>query len=287
MKRKFTNELLDQNMVENMDETHFIFNMDNHHTLGLRGCGKVNYADVVSGGEGMTMVLRIRGGENAAIEAPFMIFRNTNRNYPILGHTGQYIAGVSYRTGPRGWMDKIVFNQWLNESRAISRDPVGRTRHLFMDNCSGHNETPQQIQSLQSILTTCHFLPANSTHLCQPLDSFIIQKIKAVWRTEWKAEKMRRMEAGDWAMGPDSSGKLNNPGKQYYMKLAVKFVEKVNDMVDENGLSLVRKAMIRGGLALDVDGIWRKEQLFDYLQEIVEKHPLEFCGVQPEYTMAE
>jgi len=104
-----------------MDETHFIFNMDNHMTLARRGEANVNYADVVSGGEGMTMVLRMTGGPHARIEAPFMILMNEDRNYLIQG-VDDNIPGVSYRTGPRAWMDQKVFNLWLNEERAIAKE---------------------------------------------------------------------------------------------------------------------------------------------------------------------
>ena len=59
--------------MENFDETHFVINMDNGRTLGFKGDTDVKYADVTSGGEAMTMVVRlnVRGIEN-----PFMIFKN-------------------------------------------------------------------------------------------------------------------------------------------------------------------------------------------------------------------
>lgn len=140
---------------------------------------------------------------------------NQNCNYPIQG-VPDNIPGVSYRTGKRGWMDKNVFNQWLNEPRAIDKDPAGRTRVIFMDNASGHNETPQQLESLSNINTKIRKLPANSPLLSQLLDSFVNKRIKDVWRTEWEEEKMHRMEANDWSNGPNGSGKLNNPGKPFY-----------------------------------------------------------------------
>ena len=36
--------------------------------------------------------------------------------------------------------------------------------------------------------------------------------------------------------------------------------------------------MINCGLLLDVDGVWRSDQLFPHLQENVDKHPLHFGG---------
>jgi hypothetical protein len=45
--------------VENIDEAHFVFNVDYSRTVGHRGDDAVKYADVVSGGESITMVVRI------------------------------------------------------------------------------------------------------------------------------------------------------------------------------------------------------------------------------------
>ena len=50
-----------------MNETNFIFNMDNGKTLGYHGSTKVNDADVVSGCDGFTMVLRLRSGVDAKL----------------------------------------------------------------------------------------------------------------------------------------------------------------------------------------------------------------------------
>jgi hypothetical protein len=52
----------------------------------------------------MTMVVRISGGRRSLIEAPMLIFKNGNSTYPIRG-LDDNILGVSYRIGPKGWMD--------------------------------------------------------------------------------------------------------------------------------------------------------------------------------------
>lgn len=59
-----------------MDETHFIVNMDNRHTLGFRGDMEVKYANMVSGGMGITMVVKVIGGVHGRIAVPFIIFQN-------------------------------------------------------------------------------------------------------------------------------------------------------------------------------------------------------------------
>jgi hypothetical protein len=42
---------------------HFVVNSDNGRTLGFRGDSSVKYAEVVLGGDSMTMVVRISGGD--------------------------------------------------------------------------------------------------------------------------------------------------------------------------------------------------------------------------------
>ena len=49
----FQSGIFDENLIKNLDETHFTINMDNghsHHTLGFCGDTFVKYADVVVGG---------------------------------------------------------------------------------------------------------------------------------------------------------------------------------------------------------------------------------------------
>ena len=62
LQRGFGSGIFDENLMENVDETHFVVNLDNGRTLGFRGDTTVKYVEVVSGGESMTMVIRISGG---------------------------------------------------------------------------------------------------------------------------------------------------------------------------------------------------------------------------------
>lgn len=84
VKRDFESGKLQEDLVENADETHFVFDMDNGHTVGLRGDEQVKYSDVLSGDEGVTMMVRITGGVNASIP-PMLVFKNPNSSYPIRG----------------------------------------------------------------------------------------------------------------------------------------------------------------------------------------------------------
>lgn len=275
LKQRFETGELNENDVANMDESHFIFDMDDRRTLAVRGSTSVNYVDVVSGTEGMSMVLLLSGGPNAKLYAPFMIFKNALGSYPITGVPDD-VEGVSYRTNPTAWMNREMFSKWLQEPRAIAALPDGRTRHLFMDNCPGHNSTLSQEQSLAAISTSKEYLVKKSTHHLQPLDFMIIKAVKNVWRKKWYEERARRTENQDFTTGTNASGMLRNPGKSYYLRLAAECVQEVNDMKDSSGMSLCRKAMIKCGLSLPLDGIWKKEQLRPDLQTIINKYPQEF-----------
>lgn len=57
-----------------MKHVHFIINMNNGGMLGFPGDKEVEYADMVGGGMGMMMVVKVNGGVHAKIATPFMIF---------------------------------------------------------------------------------------------------------------------------------------------------------------------------------------------------------------------
>ena len=57
LSRGFENGELNEDLIENVDEIHFIINMDNGKTLEFREDDTVKYADVVSSGVGITMVV--------------------------------------------------------------------------------------------------------------------------------------------------------------------------------------------------------------------------------------
>src|SRR4051812_21339881 len=112
MKKQFENGELEEDTIENMDEMHFIINMDNGRTLGFKGDSEIKYTDVVSGGTGMTMVLHIIGSKDATIAPLFMIFKNKNSSYPIK-EVPINTHGVSYRSAPKGFMKQKIFTAWL------------------------------------------------------------------------------------------------------------------------------------------------------------------------------
>lgn len=104
-------------IYENVDEIHFVHNMDNGRTLGFRGDEKIKYSYVVSGGQGMIIIVRLNGGPDARIEVPFMIFQKENCSDCIRG-VQVNVPGVCYRLSKKGFMTKEVWAMRLSEQRA-------------------------------------------------------------------------------------------------------------------------------------------------------------------------
>lgn len=136
----------------------------------------IKYAYFVSNGEGLTLFVRLSGGLDALIEPPFMVFLNKGSN-PIRGVPDD-VKGVAYRTGPNGWMNRKFVPQWLSEQRVIRRLPNQRRLVLFVDNFSVHSTAPDLLEMMYNVRTEVKYFPSNVTHLIQPCDSFLIQKLK-------------------------------------------------------------------------------------------------------------
>ncbi len=131
--------IYEEDLVENMDETHFVSNMDNRKTVGFKVQEEANYADVVSGGESMTLVLRLSSGVNSKFEPPFIIvmnkaqiilslvFRTTLLGYSsVLGHLVERTTGYWWND----WRNDVQSDRTLLVNVFFSLTTVvGMTRH--------------------------------------------------------------------------------------------------------------------------------------------------------------
>ena len=114
--------------------------------------------------------------------------------------------------------------------------------------------------------TQLRYLPPNATHLLQPADSFVIQKIKDAWSARWEAHKAKLLaEVVSTETYGTKSGALPNSGKSFFLMLAVESVRAVNKQKDQHGMSYARKAMLRCVLGKQDNGLWDTKQLFPYL----------------------
>lgn len=180
LKGPFESGELKEEDVENANDTHFVINMDNGVTMCLIYDHTVKYGDVVFGSEPITMMARITSRPRAAIQSPFLIFKNNSRSYPIRG-APYSVSGVNYRSSPKGWMHSKVWCQLLTERRAFLAHSGPSKRTLVVDNCSSQIESNEIMLHVNAIQTFLKTLPPNATEYVQSANSFVIQKIKECW----------------------------------------------------------------------------------------------------------
>ena len=113
----------------------------------------------------MTMVLLILEEHRATIEAPMLIFSNENRSYPIWGLVDD-ISRVSYRTGPKGWMDQTIYFEFFLKPRAYQANLYQCMKIIWLDNCSDHAIII--VQACQTIIDWAFLGSKSSAILLQP-----------------------------------------------------------------------------------------------------------------------
>lgn len=158
LKWDFDSGILSEDCAFNSDETHFTINLHIANTLAMRGDQSFKYVDVVIGDESTKMMLTLGGSPDATILPPFMIFKNKASSYPISVVPG--VPGLSYRSGPKGWMDQRIFAEWVSEPKTLSNMRNEKKRVTFVDNEPGHKLTVEVKIPLAKINTEIRFFRA-------------------------------------------------------------------------------------------------------------------------------
>jgi hypothetical protein len=175
LKCQFGSWKLDENLIENADETHFMFKNDEH----------VKYVDVISSGVGMTMVVKVIGRQGAKVIAPFKIQSQNIQfvKYLIIFPCDSYHSAIS------GFMTFEVFALWLDESTNL-HNMYKRQKYIYVDNYVGHNTSLKAEASLLHLNVIVWNVLPNSTHLCQLSNLCVILKIRDAWTKCWKQKKL-------------------------------------------------------------------------------------------------
>lgn len=105
LKLGFNDDKLCKDGIEIADETNFVVSLDTGKIFGFMRNQHVMYADVVSGGVPMTMMVRNSGGVNAIIHHPMIAFQDMKIFYHILC-VPDSVQRVRYRSSPRRWMNE-------------------------------------------------------------------------------------------------------------------------------------------------------------------------------------
>ena len=101
--RIFLNGVFNENLMENIDGTHFIVNMNNRKTLWFRKNIRIFYTKIMSRGYSMKIIIRIFGGRRSIIKAWILILINPNSNYHI-HDLDDNTPNIYYRNGSKSWI---------------------------------------------------------------------------------------------------------------------------------------------------------------------------------------
>ncbi|KAE9215427.1 hypothetical protein PF005_g9442 [Phytophthora fragariae] len=245
LKRPFQDGSPDPEHQYNMDESHFVIDLDDGNPLDFVGAQSVKYRSIVSDrSSGHNNVRAAKGGSNARILCPMLIFKNKKSSYPIL-NLPDTVYGVYYRSSPSAFINGRLMTEWLQEPRCWGHAwPFTAARTLWMENASGHCESEVE-DTARELRTTVRLFPANATEKVQPADRFPIQRIKEHWRRLAERRNIEAIRKGDWKTGSASSGKLANPGKQLFLNLASECIKLENEEKDHNSVDWAKKSMIQ------------------------------------------
>lgn len=103
LKHGYNIGMLCENSKGNADRTHIVVYFDTGKTLGFIGNQHANYAEVISGGEAITMMVRIMCGVNANIHPLMIVFQDMKSSYSIRG-VPDSVPAVCYQSSSKCWM---------------------------------------------------------------------------------------------------------------------------------------------------------------------------------------
>jgi hypothetical protein len=126
-----------------------------------------------------------------------------------------------------------IFSQYFNDLIAYQGDRFNHRKQVWIDNSSTHNPSEQLQRVLYAKNIELCYLPTCSTNLCQPVDQFIIAKIKDAWTRQWESKKTELIREQQWQNDPHGRrgfyGKLKNLGKPYFLSLVAVAVQDMNE----------------------------------------------------------
>ena len=146
----------------------------------------VKYVDVVLGGDGMTMVVKVTGRAITKAIAPFKIW---SQNIQFVKYLIIFLC-VSYHSATSGFMTFEDFVLWLDERHTNLHNMYEHQKYIYVDNYVDYNTSLEAEASLLHLNAIVWSVFPNSIHLCQLSDSFVIPTIRDAWTKSWKQKKL-------------------------------------------------------------------------------------------------
>lgn len=131
------------------------------------------------------------GSATGEMLPPFIIYQGKNM-WDGWRHGGP--KGTMYANTPNGWFDMCTFSEWFHQ--LFLKHVQGRPgkKMLIGDNLSSHL-SPDVIQTCRENDIQFVCLPANATHLMQPLDVAYFSSLKQNWKAMLNEKANRHPDA--------------------------------------------------------------------------------------------
>jgi len=174
--------------ILNYDETNLSDDPGRKLVIVKRG---TKYPERVMNSSKSSTSVMYAGSADGTLLPPYVVYKSKNMH--DLGTMGGP-AKARYNRTQSGWFDMVCFEDWFMKIALPYFKRLTGKKVLIGDNLSSHLSV--------SVITKCEendisfvFFPANSTHLCQPLDVAYFRPMKIAWRdilSKWKRGEGRK-----------------------------------------------------------------------------------------------
>lgn len=113
-----TDVVLNENCHKLADEMDLSFSVDNRQKVILFGTDSIKYANVGTGGECFTIIIRNEGEGESRIAPPILVFQNEDRS-SLIRNLPDYVYRVTYSRGLEEYIHCTVMSNFLSQTRVI------------------------------------------------------------------------------------------------------------------------------------------------------------------------
>lgn len=211
--------------IINYDETNFAD--DPGKKIGLVRRGSKHPERVIDHGKQSTSVMMACTADGKFLP-PYVVYK-AEHVYDTWTQNGP--DGARYNRSKSGWVDNVIFQDWFLKVALpyFKKLPKEDPKALIGDNLAAHIST-EVVDSCEKNNIKFILLPANSTHLTQPLDVSVFRPMKRHWRQIVATHKQ--------------SNKTSNISKADFPGLLRKVLEKASSNDGQNIRSGFRKCGI-------------------------------------------
>ncbi|KAG8337476.1 hypothetical protein J6590_108274 [Homalodisca vitripennis] len=171
-------------MIINYDETALSDDPGRRKLIFKRGC---KYPERVVNKSKSNVSVMFAATASGKMLAPYIIYKATNL-YDLWCQGGP--PGCFYNRTKSGWIDGNTFLDWFQRVVIPYCRRSNGKKVVIGDNLSSHL-SPVIIRLSEQNNIQFVFLPANSTHLTQPLDIALFGPMKKCWRNVMEEAKFR------------------------------------------------------------------------------------------------